>query len=492
MTRNKKRILKKKQVKKQIKKKPVTNNKPTSDQQSRQNEMLKVMLSKQPQIIPGQTQTNDKMQEKLDAMNKAYSIKMQELQNQRRVNESADETTTLKTSILRAEDEIRKLKDTKAINEAEFSKDKLRVALERAKEEKETLTAAIAAQEAAMKDESYINPKPALIEAQKDLMLKEAELQQQKKIAAIKQNTLRNLEEQEAYKRYMEELTRGERIPRKNLNGTIKHKSNGEIWYETEDDGKTFKYEPGTSMIDKHAKQEAEVTQKLEDSKIGLDLQRAKIDEFNKTRTQITRKEIELENMERERKRLDNYYNSKEYTDSVLASQRRQKELEAKERMLESQKHQTEVQKRITELETRERLAREYDPLQKDYTEMKEELNHIFDNISKRENDAIESIQASRQLDELHLQLHGKINQIAERYRGQDQIAARNNLYGLIKHKTGERLTEDVDSYDEFNTRKAIEFIEKLGTLNEELLITPDQITEFVEGPVFTEFDWKI
>ena len=50
MTRNKKRILKKKQVKKQIKKKPVTNNKPTSDQQSRQNEMLKVMLSKQPQI----------------------------------------------------------------------------------------------------------------------------------------------------------------------------------------------------------------------------------------------------------------------------------------------------------------------------------------------------------------------------------------------------------------------------------------------------------
>ena len=181
MTRNKKRILKKKQVKKQIKKKPVTNNKPTSDQQSRQNEMLKVMLSKQPQIIPGQTQTNDKMQEKLDAMNKAYSIKMQELQNQRRVNESADETTTLKTSILRAEDEIRKLKDTKAINEAEFSKDKLRVALERAKEEKETLTAAIAAQEAAMKDESYINPKPALIEAQKDLMLKEAELQQQKK-----------------------------------------------------------------------------------------------------------------------------------------------------------------------------------------------------------------------------------------------------------------------------------------------------------------------
>ena len=69
MTRNKKRVIKRRQIKKKIKRNANSNNKTTSEQQSRQNEMLKVMLSKPPQIIPGQTQANDKMQEKLDAMN---------------------------------------------------------------------------------------------------------------------------------------------------------------------------------------------------------------------------------------------------------------------------------------------------------------------------------------------------------------------------------------------------------------------------------------
>ena len=59
MTRNKKRVLKRKQIRKQIKKN--TNNKPSSEQQSRENEMLKVMLSRPQQIIPGQTQANDKI-----------------------------------------------------------------------------------------------------------------------------------------------------------------------------------------------------------------------------------------------------------------------------------------------------------------------------------------------------------------------------------------------------------------------------------------------
>ena len=59
MGRFKKRVQKKKAVKKVVHRKQ-TEQKKTPEQQARENEMLKMMLGRQQQIIPGQTQQNDK------------------------------------------------------------------------------------------------------------------------------------------------------------------------------------------------------------------------------------------------------------------------------------------------------------------------------------------------------------------------------------------------------------------------------------------------
>ena len=123
MTRNKKRVLKRKQIRKQIKKN--TNNKPSSEQQSRENEMLKVMLSRPQQIIPGQTQANDKIQEKIDAMNKAYATKMSELEANKNKVDSANELNKVRTDITNLDGQIRQSKRTLDAQKAIIDKNTL-------------------------------------------------------------------------------------------------------------------------------------------------------------------------------------------------------------------------------------------------------------------------------------------------------------------------------------------------------------------------------
>ena len=79
MARLKKHIRKKKAIiRKQIKRtnnRNQSHNTKTAEQQSRDNEMLKVMLGRPQQIIPGQTQQNDKLQQQIETTNKAIGGK---------------------------------------------------------------------------------------------------------------------------------------------------------------------------------------------------------------------------------------------------------------------------------------------------------------------------------------------------------------------------------------------------------------------------------
>ena len=95
-------------------------------------------------------------------------------------------------------------------------------------------------------------------------------------------------------------------------------------------------------------------------------------------------------------------------------------------------------------------------------------------------------------MDELHLQLHSKIDEIAQRYSGQQQIDARGNMYMLLGHKTQGRLNDDVNSYNKYNTLKAIELIDKVEQIDKDILINSDKMAEFVEDPAYTSFEWKI
>ena len=87
MGRFKKRVQKKKVVKKVIQQKMQRKQqqKKTAEQQARENEMLKMMLGRPQAPTPGQTQQQDKMQEKLDTMNRniqAQQNKYAALENQ--------------------------------------------------------------------------------------------------------------------------------------------------------------------------------------------------------------------------------------------------------------------------------------------------------------------------------------------------------------------------------------------------------------------------
>ena len=99
MAKLKKRVHKKKAViKKRVHRTNNHNqshNAKTSEQQSRDNEMLKVMLGRPQQVIPGQVQQNDKLQQQIDTANKALNDIIQDnnsLKDQyRRIKEQQQE-----------------------------------------------------------------------------------------------------------------------------------------------------------------------------------------------------------------------------------------------------------------------------------------------------------------------------------------------------------------------------------------------------------------
>ena len=89
MSKLKKRLqVKRKQVRKVVKRRPNTGNVKTPEQQAKENEMIKIMLSRpQPQIV-GQAQQSDKLQQQLDTANKMYASLMKEAESKRnRLNE---------------------------------------------------------------------------------------------------------------------------------------------------------------------------------------------------------------------------------------------------------------------------------------------------------------------------------------------------------------------------------------------------------------------
>ena len=84
MSKLKKRLqVKRKQVRKVVKRRPNNGNVKTPEQQTRENEMIKTMLSRpQPQIV-GQAQQSDKLQQQLETANKMYASLMKEVESKR-------------------------------------------------------------------------------------------------------------------------------------------------------------------------------------------------------------------------------------------------------------------------------------------------------------------------------------------------------------------------------------------------------------------------
>ena len=118
MGRIRKRIIKKKaiikkNIKQSIKRKPQqAEHKLTSEQQAKQNEMLKVMLARPQQIVPqGTSQQNDELRQKLDSITRQNTNQANENRELRRlISEGRAEQQRLNDE-LRHEQEVNRQMD---------------------------------------------------------------------------------------------------------------------------------------------------------------------------------------------------------------------------------------------------------------------------------------------------------------------------------------------------------------------------------------------
>ena len=325
MAKLKKRVHKKKAViKKRVHRTNNHNqshNAKTSEQQSRDNEMLKVMLGRPQQVIPGQVQQNDKLQQQIDTANKALNDIIQDnnsLKDQyRRIKEQQQEhlherrqtTADIRTEEKMLDEDERHFHDMEKLGERREELENRKRDLEKRKAtvKGETEIGAINAQiedikhrERELDDEikarrdemernraynmleevkrgvqdkadelralnnimasaAYKNPNEALIREYTNKLLKEREIKHKRQIMEIQDGIADANAQAQAYKNYVTELEKPTPIVHQVLNkGTPEEK----IVYKKSEFGPSLK-EQYESQLAEQIKQKAEHDQEL-------------------------------------------------------------------------------------------------------------------------------------------------------------------------------------------------------------------------------------
>ena len=140
MGRIKKRLARKKRSIKKVVRHVQKSESKTTEQQSKENEMIKTMLMRQQPALAGQTQQTDKLQQQLDTFNKTYNDKLKELQNMKeRAREKQDLIQNLAAEKRQVKEDIRHQQDLNKMaedhnNEMEKQEQRLKKEQDKGKE----------------------------------------------------------------------------------------------------------------------------------------------------------------------------------------------------------------------------------------------------------------------------------------------------------------------------------------------------------------------
>lgn len=567
MPRNKKRIQKKKTIIKKTIKKIIKHNHgkdisqtnktvqqtKTSEQQSRDNEMLKVMLGRQQQIIPGQTQQNDKYQQQLDTLNKLYNTQLKDNDTKKnQIAELKDMINDSRKEVKRIEDEARhqeKLnkqteKNIKEREKAEERKEKAidkKEELEAAarkfdekteegkykkemsemdeklrwfnrmgdkiddeikqnpvfteykkkKEELEIEKARVRALDEILNSKEYKGASEFLQKTNKELYLQQYRRQQTEEIIKKKIEISNIKAETKGQEAYIAELTKGRPEHVLNKDGSFRKDRNGGYIYKKDDEGKIIINNDDNILNDYRKKMAEQISRKQE-----ADIEHASVLERLENTTNVIKEAnkalIDAENKERELMQARNIIESEQYKNKLDQLAKLQDMVATKEAQNESNKQAIEQQKKIMELNARGIVLSNFDPSNTNPDAVQAQMGEYIEQIKGAWDSVFSNKQQEIERGNRINKLDEALSNVLNRYEEGSRATANENLMRLINIKTGDKLMQDMKDWDIVNMNKGIEFINMINRFDPNLLLNDDDLNGFVEGEEFNEFKWDI
>jgi len=520
-----------------------SHNAKTSEQQSRDNEMLKVMLGRPQQIIPGQTQQNDKLQQQIDTANKALNDIIQDnnsLKDQyRRIKEQQQEhlrerrqtTADIRTEEKMLDEDERHFHDMEKLGERreelenrkrELEKRKATVKgetelgeinaqiedikhrerelddeikakndekdrnraynmLEEVKREYEHKVAELQSLKNTMASAEYKNPNEALMQAYTNKLLKEREIKHKRQIMEIQDEIADANAQAQAYKNYVEQIEKPTaKLLRTEHKGTAKEKK----VYEKDPTGPSLK-EQYEAKLAEQIKQKAEHDQELYKQQKRFEgannLQKQLVDAENANKEKMTELKI-----------MNAHTQSPEFKQKIIDMELQQSKLYNEQQQAQMLEEQAKTQRRIAEMNARNEVKQMFDPSNTNAAAIAAQINELgnqyITTLSQQSNANDVEIQRRRKVDEIGNLLEG----IGNRYEN-DRLRQKafDNVFDLIGAKTEGKLDSEISNYSLENATKAVGFLEKIANIAPDLLLDDDQMALFKGSDDFKNYEWN-
>ena len=548
MGRIKKRITKKKtNIKKNIKlpvkrKQEQVEHKMTSEQQAKQNEMLKIMLARPQQILPqGITQQNDENKQKIDTLTRRTQELITERDNDRRTiarleqvhrdirNEQAQQRQLHQQNEIQAEAEQR-LADERAATErlrranaafdisteegairqkiaelttqehdanlkreehdAVVNKNILYQELLRKRIDVDKITEIINAQKDVIKSDDFKNPNDALKNAIKEEMLKKIEKENNDEIIKHKINTSNITAETRAKQEFIDDY-KERRIHQVDDKGNWKKGRNGYAEYylfEKDDKGK---YKQQDSKEDKYTKQLADQVKARENALMELDRINLDVNNYKLLANEAIKAKIDNDNTQRELKRMKEFQESEAYKELLKGNEELRMATEIQAQQIEHQKKSLASNARLAKIEAEMNVVKKFNPSEADTSSIQTQIAEL----SKQAEDIFTSnINAARQAGELNLargNMHATLDSLLSKYEGENRTRANNNLLDLINHKTNSKLPSDLDEYSKYHMERATDLMKLVNERDPELLLNGEKLDAFIQEDTYKNFEWN-
>ena len=479
MGRFKKRVQKKKAVKKVVHRKQ-TEQKKTPEQQARENEMLKMMLGRQQQIIPGQTQQNDKLQQQLDTVNRRnYDLvkeqdtlksriaeitsineqqqkEMQQMKDdfkrQKQINkikeknnkekeeeaerlaQEKDKSDELDKAARKFDEKTEEGKHYKKMNDLEDKKREY----QRAKEDKQKeidankyfaeekkltdeidkLQAEISGLDGVLSSDEYVKAREKVIEKQKEFYIAQQTKKHKQALIDKEMEIAQNNTEAEGYQRYLEAITAPGKVPVYNKDGTIKYVGNKYTSQIVYQKNQNGKFivDEEHSILNLQKQELAEQEKRKHEAEINRDEFKTKYNNARDLMKKTIQAQLDADNIEAEQKAYGKYLESTEYKGMIKKIETHQEALAKKEEAIQLRDTRNEQQKRLIKLQQVAAVKEKFDPLDKNAAEIAAQINAGFDESINRFEDDLGKIVTENQRKKVIGDINADIEKIQNRY----------------------------------------------------------------------------
>ena len=553
MSKLKKRLqVKRKQVRRVVKHRPNTGNGKTPEQQAKENEMIKIMLSRpQPQIV-GQTQQNDKLQQQLETANKMYASLMKEAESKRNslkemnemietgkreVKQIVEDTKHQKKMNKQKEKNIQAKEDAEKRNEEEKEKgekldkeqrkydkrtqegkhhaDMLAVSdkiaetkrnienmnkeidektmyhdFKKLQDELNRLLCEEASLKTVINSKEFKEPnKPYIYAYTQSLLAQERIDMNRAVIQKLKENKM--LENQKkGLEEFYNDINSGSPIQKKDEAGNLMFNGDGTPIYETDDNG-NIKRDNNTE-INRLSDVIAEQTKNKLFNENNLVIEQAKVDDANNLVRQAQTLYVEGERSSRDLANLQRYTNSPEFAKKMLDLESIKQEASRRQQQNDIDKQSLECQKRIINLQAQYRVRDTFDPNSLTPDSVQTQLIEFTSQAGHHIENLLGNQQSKINYEKRRIDLQDAMEKIMDRYVEADKHTAKANLMELIARKTERKLPDDIDEYDYDNMGKTIEFINMMNKLHKDILTKEEIFNGFCEHDDFKDFKWDV